>query len=173
MAEAYRKRWREVKEVTDDFLRMERVGGWLEKYGRCQEIRKVLLYFLIQICIRRYRKDVFASIKGEIRTECRTEAIQGKFMLCQYELERIRIDQETGEELAVWIVRGNKMAYKSLGPFIDFLWDYNDGKERKHWEDKGYRTLYQRSVRIVGRLLNERYRKRFRRNLKQLFILNN
>ena len=89
MAEAYRKRWREVKEVTDDFLKVDRIGRWLEAYGKCRKIRDYLLHFLVQICVGHFRKDVLGSIKSSIREEYRVAAIRGEFMLCQHDLSRI------------------------------------------------------------------------------------
>lgn len=91
MAEAYRKRWREMKEVTDDFLKIEQIGRWLETYGRCRRIRGFLLHYLVQICIEQFRKNVFRSIKSSIREEYRAAAIRGEFMLCRHDLAKILI----------------------------------------------------------------------------------
>lgn len=171
MAQAYRKRWREVKEVTDDFLTIEQIDRWLGMYQTCGRIRRWLLNWLVQICIGHFRKDVLGSIKSSIREECRGAAIRGEFMLCQHDLRRILQPDEHGRQ-EVWLVRGNKMAFKQLGAFVDFLWDYNDGWERKHWDSKGYRVLYQRCVRIVGGVVPREMVRHWKRHVKALFVVN-
>jgi hypothetical protein len=62
MAEVYRARWREVKNVQDDFLRVEQIGRWFEDYSRCRSIRHFLLEYLIWICLRHFRREVYSSI---------------------------------------------------------------------------------------------------------------
>ncbi len=94
-------------------------------------------------------------------------------MLYRYNLERIKINKKITKSISVWIIKDNKIFYKSFKSFIDFLWDYNDRKERRYWDNKGYQTLYQRSITMIRKLLSGDVECKFKRNLKEIFILNN
>jgi hypothetical protein len=172
MAEAYWQRWREVREITDDFLKVEQVGQWLTTYRR--DGRKVdqLTTCLQYLCIRYFRKEVLGSIKKEILEEQVEAAISGQIMLCRHELERI-LTGEDGEAHRIWTVRGNGMKFKELRKFVDFLWGYGDGVERKHWSDKGYRTLYQRCAVMISGAVNDERAERWKREVKEAFVLTN
>ncbi|KAH7335085.1 hypothetical protein BKA66DRAFT_448656 [Pyrenochaeta sp. MPI-SDFR-AT-0127] len=61
------------------------------------------------------------------------------------------------------------MAYKDLDDFIDLLWDFDDGRSRKHWEDRGYRVLYKRSVKIVETWCGQGEAGRFQERVKTIF----
>lgn len=47
------------------------------------------------------------------------------------------------------LVSGNKMVYKTLGGVVDFLCDFDDGRERKHWDERVYRVLYRQCTKII------------------------
>ena len=73
------------------------------------------------ICVRYFCKDVLLSIKESIRAEYRIEAIEGRFMLYRVNLDRILVLEKGQEVPQYWLASGNKIAYKNLKDFINFL----------------------------------------------------
>jgi hypothetical protein len=68
------------------------------------------------MCVRHFRKDVLLSIESSIKAEFYSNAAQGKYTLCKENLDII-LDSSQLYQLA----SGNKIAYKDLDDFIDFL----------------------------------------------------
>lgn len=173
VAEAYRARWRAVREIKDDFMRVEKLGRWLERHRTCEPASDFLIRQMAWTCIRHFRKDVLSSIRTSVRPECREGAVEGKFTLCRANLDRILIaDGETGQA-RYRLASGNKMAHKDLDGFIDFLWDFDDKVERKHWRRKGYRMLYERCVKLITASLDANWAASFMRFVKDLFPIAN
>jgi hypothetical protein len=65
------------------------------------------------------------------------------------------------------------MAHKNLNNFINFLWDFDDGQSRKHWEDRAYRVLYRRCVTIIQTWYGEEEGEEFQEDVKMLFPIIN
>jgi hypothetical protein len=166
-------RWRAIREAKDDFVKVEQLGKWLKQYGTAPTVRKYIMWHMMWICVRHFRKDVLSSIQSSIRGEYRNEAAQGKTVLCKENLDRI-LQPNEGEEVGAYrLASGNKMAYKSLEGFIDFLWDFNDGRERKHWEERSYRVLQQRCVGLMETWCGKEWGEKLQVNIKDVFPLVN
>lgn len=123
---------------------METLGKWLKTYGAAPLVQFYLLFHMRWMCVRHFRKDALSSIKSSIRPEFRSDAAQGRITLCRENLDMILDDGQRYR-----LASGNKMAFKHLDDFVDFLWDFGDGQSRKHWEERGYRVLYQRCVHLI------------------------
>jgi hypothetical protein len=73
-----------------------------------------------------------------------------------------------------YVVTGNRMRYKD-GPaeLVDYLFDFDDGKERGAWRKLAYRRLYEGTVRLVEEALDGEWAKEWARAFKSLVMLTN
>jgi len=69
--------------------------------------------------------------------EHREEALQGSGGFCFEYLEEIMAD-------GVHLKSSNRCDFKRVSDLGHFLFDFDDGRIRKHWEDRPYRKLYRR-----------------------------
>jgi hypothetical protein len=173
MAEAYQARWLAVRESKDDFVKIEAIISWLQQHRNVRSVRRILVNQLIYICVRHFRKDVFASIKKSIQPEHWQNAVEGNITLCKINLDHILLPTTGQESLQYRLATGNKLAYKDLDRFADFLWNFNDGHSRTHWENKSYRMLYQRASKAVTAALGLSRARSFAENLKCHFYRTN
>lgn len=164
IAESFMTRWLAIREAKDDFVKLEMLGKWLKSYGLAPPVRKYILWHMRWMCVRHFRKDVLLSIESSIKAEPRSNAAQGKYTLCKENLDMI-LDSSQLYRLA----GGNEMAYKDLDDFIDFLWDFDDGRSRKHWNNRGHRVLYKRCAKIIETWCDDEEVEWFCRRVKALF----
>jgi hypothetical protein len=169
IAETFTARWQAIREAKDDFMKVEMLGRWLKQYGCAATVRKYIIWQMRWICLRHFRKDTLSSIRNSIRAEFRGGAAQGKFTLCKANLDKILMAEGRPDTEPYRLASGNKMAYKDLKEFVDFLWDFKDGRERKHWQERGYRVLYERCARIVEMCCGEDEGEKFRGRVKEVF----
>lgn len=103
------------------------------------------------------------AIKGEIREEQVAEALMGDEGFSHDYLEEVLRDR-------VHLVSGNRSDLKHEGELRRFLFDFEDGRMRTHWEDRPYRKLYRRGLvglrlKQDGRRLGGRFEKHVWRKL--------
>jgi len=96
-----------------------------------------LLYIIVHLIIRHFRKEVFRSLKKEIRPKFYKAALSGDVMLCEHSLQRVfipthpKLREEPG--LArLYIVASNRSKVCTVKEIVDFLWDFNDRHLQKH-----------------------------------------
>lgn len=63
-----------------------------------------------------------------------------------------------------YLVSGNKTEFKQVLGLGHFLFDFEDGLSREHWEDRPYRVLYRRA-RTGIRIRNRQYKRVFQTRL--------
>lgn len=51
-----------------------------------------------------------------------------------------------------YLMSGNKTDFKLPDRLAQFLFRYNDGLMRQHWDDKPYRVLYKRAMLGLGQV---------------------
>lgn len=87
--------------------------------------------------------DILSSIKHEIREEVLKPALQGMEPFCYRYFEEIM-------EGGVHLISGNRCDFKKVINVGQFLFDFDDGRIRKHWEDRPFRKLYRRARTGLG-----------------------
>ena len=97
IADVFKARWCAIREMKDDFVKVDILGRWLRQY-KFFDITKLILQQMRWICVRHFYKDVLLSIKESIWVEYRTEAIKGRFTLYRVNLDRI-LALEKGQEV--------------------------------------------------------------------------
>ena len=73
-----------------------------------------------------------------------------------------------------YVVTGNRMRYKD-GPaeLVDYLFDFDDRKERKAWAKLAYRRLYESTFKLVEEVLSRQWAEDWSRYYKSLVIVTN
>jgi hypothetical protein len=133
----YLRRGGQVKDFFDLARQLELAMEWIGKYHGNESIRERLLSWMAFISLHQFRLDIMGTIKSEIAEGQREKALEDVRPICYEYLDEIMVD-------GVHLVAGNRSDYKRVSDLGHFLFDYNDGKVRKHWEDRPYRKLYQR-----------------------------
>lgn len=133
----YLRRGGQVEDFFDATRQLDLALEWVEKYQANARIRERLLSWMVNICLQQFRRDILHGIKLEIKEEHREEAFQGRTPFCQEYLEEISINR-------VHLISGNRCDFKNVSDLGHFLFNFDDGQIRKHWEDRPYRKLYRR-----------------------------
>ena len=70
-----------------------------------------------------------------------------------------------------YVVTGNRMRYKD-GPaeLVDYLFDFDDSKERGPWQKLAYRRLYEGTVRLAEEVLDREWAKEWASVFKSLAL---
>jgi hypothetical protein len=184
MGEAYRARWREVKGLKDDFLLIEQVLSMWEEHRHLPQNLAQLVSFLNYVLVRHFRKDVFAALKKDIRPEYLERALQGDIELCADRLSQVlnptcrtSRGRGRGQRQAIpndlHFVHGNHLRFKDTADFVDFLWYFGDEETRTHWDNKGYRALYQRCCVAIKDISGAGASNTFRLHFRRFFLLTN
>jgi hypothetical protein len=159
----YLRRGRQVQAFLDTTRRLEVALEWLEQHRAVEAIRERILLWVVHICQQQFRIDVLQSVKAEIREEKREEALTGTVPFCQEWFEQIMTD-------GVYRMLGNRCDFKVVSHLGHFLFDFEDGRVRKHWDERPYRILYRRALTAVAFLgggLKVTFRQHFWKTLYQ------
>jgi hypothetical protein len=113
---------------------------WIGRYGTNVSIREGLLAWMAHACLRQFRMDVLSTLKDEIPSAHAEEVMQSNTYLC-FEYLREIIHEKPH------LISGNRCAFKHASAFAKFLFDFDDGRLRTHWEHRKYRKLYHRARR--------------------------
>jgi hypothetical protein len=133
----YLRRGGQVQDFFDASRQLDLALEWIGKYHEHTHIRDRLLSWMAYICLHQFRQDILQSVKGEISEEHRSKALEKVKPLCFEYLEDIMADR-------LHLVSGNRSDYKQVADLGHFLFDFDDGRIRTHWEDRPYRKLYRR-----------------------------
>jgi hypothetical protein len=110
---------------------------------------------------------VFQHIKRLIKKGCLAEALAGKVPLCLPSVERIL----KPEFSTLQLVSGSQLAVQSVEVLFAWLWEWKeDCFKRKHWIDKPYRLLFQRSYEIISLVRGRAIAQAWRQKLRGSFI---
>lgn len=134
----YLRRGGQVQAFFGATQQLELALEWIDKYQESASIRERLISWMVHICLRQFRREVFSSLQREVSEEHREEALQGLRPVCYEYLEEIMID-------GVHLISGNRCDFKQAMTLGNFLFHFNDGRTRTHWEDRPYRKLYRRA----------------------------
>lgn len=159
----YLQRGQQVQAFFDTTRRLETALEWLERYRGVIVIRVRMILWIVHICLQQFRVDIMQTVKAEIHNQKREEALLGTKPFCLEHLEEIMAD-------GVYRMSGNRSDFKVVSHLGHFLFDFEDGRIRKHWDDRPYRVLYRRAltaVSFLGRDMKQVFRQCFWRMLYQ------
>jgi hypothetical protein len=159
----YLRRGGRVRDFFDATRQLELALEWIDRHHGNDTIRDRLIFWMVHICLRQFRVDVFGSVQSEIGEDHREEALQGHRGFCFDYFEEIMSDP-------VHLISGNRCDFKQPSHLGHFLFDFDDARTRTHWEDRPFRKLYRRartalSLRYGGLGLGRMFSRRLWRSL--------
>jgi hypothetical protein len=134
----YVRRGRQLQAFVDITRRLEVALEWLKEHHNVVEIRDRLIWWIVHICLQQFRIDIVQCVKAEVLEQNREEAVQGREPICLEWLEQIMGGP-------IHRMSGNRCDFKHVPQLGHFLFDFDDGLERLHWEDRPFRKLYHRA----------------------------
>ncbi|EAU29224.1 predicted protein, partial [Aspergillus terreus NIH2624] len=164
---AYHARYSQVRDVRTDFIRISQIHQWMTEFSSIPTCQDYLQKYLRQLCLRAFRKDVFTQIKRLLKPESVTVALAGETPLCWPSLEGAL----QAQHCPPYIASGNRMAVKHINVLFTWLWEWRDGRfERKGWDHKPYRLLYQKSFEVITLIQGKDAARQWKQGLKDSFI---
>lgn len=139
---------REVRAFLDTTKRLETAVEWLRQHRSVLAVQSRLLLWIVHICLQQFRIDVMQCVAAEIREEHREEALLGMRPLSVEWLDEVMAG-------GVHRMSGNRCNFKIVAHLGQFLFDFDDGKIRKHWDARQYRVLYRRALAALSPLGRE------------------
>ncbi|KAH7114180.1 hypothetical protein B0J13DRAFT_533688 [Dactylonectria estremocensis] len=154
MQTAYRARYRQVRDVRIDFIRVDKARQWMQDFSAVPSCLELLEKYLRQLCLF-------------LRPEHMEAALSGEVPLCYDSVDKVLIERHGPPQLAY----GHRLAVKNIDVLFAWLWEWKDGQfERKGWNDKPYRMLYQQSFRAVTTARGKDSARKWRQELKNSFL---
>lgn len=155
----YLRRGRQARGFFDISRQLELALDWIGVYRNNDRLCDRLVSWVVYICLEQFRLDVMHAVKVEIKLEERGEALKGEKGLCYEYVDQIMTE-------GCYLMSGNKTEFKQVSRLGHFLFDYDDGLSREHWEDRPFRVLYRRAMTGIA-IRNRRYKRVFRARLWQ------
>lgn len=149
----YLRRGGQARAFFDTTRRMELALDWLRQHKDVEVVRERLIGWIVHICLQQFRVDVMQCVKAEIEEPQRDAAVTGSEPFCLESLERVMSED-------VYLMSGNRCDFKVVSHLGQFLFNFDDGRMRNHWEDRPFRKLYRRAVTAVA-LLGREMRRTF------------
>ncbi|KAH7471845.1 hypothetical protein FOMA001_g13281 [Fusarium oxysporum f. sp. matthiolae] len=167
MQAAYHARYRQVRDVRIDFIRVDKARQWMIEFSSVPDCLQLLEKYLQQLCLCAFRKDVFTYIKSVLHPDHIETALAGEIPLCYESVHDALAERHRPPQLAY----GNRLAVKNIDVLFAWLWEWKDGHfERKGWKDKPYRMLFQQSFQAVKTTRGIDGARKWRQELKRSFF---
>lgn len=147
----YMRRGKQAKGFFDVSRQLELALDWVEKYQDNDRLCDRLVSWIVHICLLQFRLDVISAVKAEVKPEEQEEALKGEQGLSYEYLDEIMSG-------GCYLMSGNKTEFKQVSDLGHFLFDFDDGTMREHWEDRPFRVLYRRA-RTGIRIRNRQYKR--------------
>jgi hypothetical protein len=117
-----------------------------------------------QICLRAFRRDVYATIKKDITIKMKPQALRGNFPLTEFTLSTIFHPQAAHITCAV----AHNQSIREYSKLFQILWGHDDQLERGQWaEQAGYRNLYQMCHEALTHHISHQYSSLWRSQLRE------
>ncbi|EXK26412.1 hypothetical protein FOMG_17025 [Fusarium oxysporum f. sp. melonis 26406] len=153
MQAAYHARYRQVRDVRMDFIRVDKARQWMIEFG--------------SLCLCAFRKDVFTYIKSVLHLDHIEAALAGEIPLCYESVHDALAERHRPPQLAY----GNRLVVKNIDVLFAWLWEWKYGHfERKGWKDTPYRMLFQQSFQAVKTTRGIDGARKWRQELKRSFF---
>jgi hypothetical protein len=167
MQAAYHARYRQIRDVRIDFIRVDKARQWMIEFSSVPDCLLLLEKYLRQLCLCAFRKDVFAYIKSVLHPDHMEAALAGEVPLCYDSVRDALAERHRPPQLAY----GHRLAVKNIDVLFAWLWEWKDGQfERKGWNDKPYRMLFQQSFHAVKTARGKDGARKWRQELKKSFL---
>jgi hypothetical protein len=167
MQTAYHARYGQIRDVRIDFIRVDKTRQWMMEFSAVPTCLGLLEEYLEQLCLCAFRKDVFSFIQHLLHKDHVEAALAGQVPLCWASINRVLKGKHQPPKLAM----GNRLAIKSVQVIFSWLWEWKDRQfERRGWNDKPYRMLYQQSFGIIELIRGKHQARTWKKSLKRTFL---
>jgi hypothetical protein len=167
MQAAYRARYPQIRDVRLDFLRVHQAHQWIEEFSSIPPCLDLLEDFLRQLSLCVFRKDVFSQVKRLLHPDHASRALAGEVPLCHNSITKVFIEGAKRLQL----LDQRRVAVKSVDTIFAWLWEWKDGHyNRKGWEDKPYRMVYQQSFEAINQISGKNRAREWKKVLKISFL---
>jgi hypothetical protein len=167
MQSVYRARYHQVRDVRVDFIRVDKAYQWMQEFSAIAPYLDILEVYLRELCLCAFRKDVFFHVRSTLKPECIEAALSGSIPLCYASVSDAMVEKHQRLRLA----EGNRLAVKDIDVLFAWLWKSKDGHfERKGWNEKPYRMLFQQSFHAIKMVRGKAGARKWRQNLKRSFL---
>jgi len=119
-----------AQELTFCFERLETSAGSIAAQDE-------IVRLMAHLCFRQFRRDVLTALAGELRQSVETDEDKDAVQFCYEGLREAFVDPPN-------LVSGNKTKTKHPAELMEWLWGSSDGYNRKHFEGKPFRIMYQK-----------------------------
>jgi len=151
------RRRKQARGFFDISRQLELALDWVGTYQDNEQLCDRLVSWMVHICLVQFRLDVISAVKAELKAEEQEEALRGERGLSYEYLNEIMSG-------GCYLMLGNKTEFKQVSDLRHFLFDFDDGLAREHWEDRPFRVLYRRA-RTGIRIRNRQYKQMFQARL--------
>jgi hypothetical protein len=134
----YLRRGKQARGFFDISRQLELALDWIGTYSNNGRLCDRFATWMVHICLVQLRLDVTSAVKAEVKAEWREEALKGERAWSYEYLDEIMSE-------GCYLMSGNKTEFKQVSDLGHFLFDYDDGLVREHWEDRPFRVLYRRA----------------------------
>jgi hypothetical protein len=134
----YLRRGGQVRDFFGATRQLELALMWIDRHHQNRPIRDRLVSWIVHICLHQFRVDILSNVKSELSPDYREEALRDTQPFSFEYLEQIMT-------AGVYLMSGNRCDFKEVSDLVHFLFDFDDGRIRAHWEDRPFRKLYRRA----------------------------
>lgn len=171
MQAAYQARYRQVRDVRVDFIRINKARQWMLDFSAIPNCSQLLEKYLRQLCLRAFRKDVFTHIKSVLHPDHAEAALAGEVPLCYERVNNVLVERGLRPPPPPRLAHGHRLAVKDINILFAWLWEWKDHQfQRKGWSDKPYRMLFQQSFHAVRAARGKDGARNWRQELKKSFL---
>lgn len=160
----YKKRWPQVEGFAESFHQMELIKDACNEsmdWRGSLTIRHNIRIYLRAICIQAFWKECWLHLKQYIlpNVDDADQCIDGLIPL-SFDTIYARVDMS--QYPIRFMLPTNRRRFTSH-QIAEYIWEFDDGKQREFWNNKTFRQLYQTAVQIVHDVgMNDKdFRKRF------------
>ncbi len=153
----------QIRDFFSSTRQLEVALAWIDQHHQNRAILNQLIFWFTQIVLQQFRIDVLHTVQSEISADHREEALKGDQPFSHEYLDNIMTD-------GLHLVSGNRSDFKKVSHLVQYLFNYEDGRLRAHWEDRPFRKLYRRArtaldLRHGAQQLGATFSRRLWRNL--------
>lgn len=160
----FRKRYHSAAGYWQDMIVVRTADQWLNQFSTDKSKRHLIAELFRQICLRAFRRDVYATIKKDITPRLRPQALRGNYPLTEDILERILHPEAAG----ITFTAARNQTIREYHQLFRILWEDNESFQRGTWTDHaGYRTLYRVCREILTSKVGGSYSDQWRSDLRE------
>ncbi|KAJ4330977.1 hypothetical protein N0V95_009971 [Ascochyta clinopodiicola] len=143
----YKRRWKAVKDLSDVYTCFYQATRWFARYDVKQNPRllKRWLEYLLALNLKQFDADVWLAMLAAHKTHPELSQVALEQNSCTLFCYRAmhRMFLEDGVRALPHIVTGNQMRITKTSKLLEFLFLWDDNRERKAWGSLPFRLVLQ------------------------------